>query len=360
MRVAINEYFWDMHLRKTWKYHLLLAIIIEIMEYFSQYVYGGRARFIGSFEPGLVLLRLTYLITFFSVYFLNYLVVCPRTLSKKNVGRFLLAILFMPFVFAGIRYFLDEIVVYNLFGFHNYHESKRVLWYYVFDNSYYTTKALLFSTSMYLLFMYLRNLNRIHQLELENKKAELNFLKTKLEPHFLFNTLNTFYSELIDSQPKTAKSIHKLSELLRYVTYEANKDFMPLKAELKFIEDYIYFYKKRYESNLFIDYKVEGTVTDNHKIPTLILIHFLENLFKHGIYNDKKNPAEFTITINETDLILKSKNKISNGQNYSDKGIGRDNLIKRLDLLFEDTYKFRYDENNIYFETYLKFPITNK
>lgn len=328
------------------------------MAYFSDYVYGGRERFIGNFESGQVLLRITFLITFFSTYFINYSIVCPRTLSKKKVGHFLIIVLLMPFVFAGIRYFLEEIVVYNFFGFHNYHESKRVFWYYVFDNSYFTIKALLFSTSMYLLFMYIRNLNRIHQLELENKKAELSFLKTKLEPHFLFNTLNTFYTELIDTQPKTAKSIHKLSDLLRYVTYETNKEQMPLTEELKFIEDYLYFYKKRYESNLFLNYTVKGNVA-NQQIPPLILIHFLENIFKHGIYNHKETPATLKINIENKHLTIETKNKISKGQNYSDKGIGRDNLIKRLDLLFEDTYEFKYNENEGYFETYLKFPLIN-
>ncbi len=354
----INKYFRIMKFKKTWKYHLLLAIIIVLMDFFSDYVYRGREYFISNFKPEMALLEITFLIAFFSIYILNYEWVCPNTLLKKKIKLFLFFLLLMPFVFAGIRYFLEEIVIYNLFGFHNYGDKTRIFWYYVFDNSYYAIKALLFSTSMYLLFMYINNVNRMHKLEIEHKKAELNVLKSQLEPHFIFNTLNAFYTELIETQPSTAKSIHKLSELLRYVTYEANKNFMPLERELKFIEDYIYFYKKRFENNLFLNFMVEGKI-DSQKIPSLILIHFLENIFKHGVFNNEDHPAHIVIKVEKENISINTKNRISKGQNYSNKGIGRENLNKRLTVLFKENYSFTYNEKPLYFEAFLKFPLVN-
>ncbi|NAS30747.1 histidine kinase [Flavobacteriaceae bacterium R38] len=353
----INGYLRHMELKKTWKYHLLLAIIIILMDYFRDYVYRGKEYFLSDFEPGNILLKITFLTTFFSIYLLNYLVVCPKTLSRKRVGAFFLIVFLMFFVFAGIRYLLEEVIIYAIFGFHNYGETARVFWYYVFDNSYYTVKALLFSTSMYLLFMYLKNLGKIHELEIEHKKAELNILKTQLEPHFLFNTLNAFYTELIEKQPKTAKSIHKLSELLRYVTYEADKEFMPLEKELKFIEDYIYFYKKRFENNLFLNFTIEGKV-EHQMIPSLILIHFVENIFKHGVLSNENHPAHIAIKIAEDTISIHTKNRISQGQNYSNKGIGRENLKKRLALIFDKDYELNYDHKTSYFEAFLRLPLT--
>ncbi|WP_394749032.1 sensor histidine kinase [Spongiimicrobium salis] len=348
-----------MELRKTWKYHLLLGIIILAMDYFRDYVYRGESYFLENFEPAYILLKITFLLSFYSVYCLNYAFICPRTLSKKKIALFFLAVVLMPFVFAGIRYTLEEILVYHIFGFHNYSDNTRVFWYYIFDNTYYTIKSLLFSTSMYLLFMYIKNINSIHRLEIERQSAELQLLKGQLEPHFLFNTLNAFYTELIDKQPETAKSIYKLSELLRYITYEAKSDFMSLQKELAFIEDYIYFYRKRFEHNLFLDYEIKGTVAQQ-RIPSLVLIHFIENTFKHGILNHKDHPARILIEIEETHICVYTKNRISKGQSYSQKGIGRENLVKRLDVLFPKAYVLNYKTKETYFEAFLQLPLTQE
>ena len=178
-----------MTIKNTFKYHLILGIIIVFMDIFSNYIYIGAERFLSSITPGRILLKITFLITFFSVYALHYNIVCPKTLSKKNKTSFFAAIFFMFFVFAGIRYILEEVIVYNLFGFHNYYEDKRVFGFYIFDNSYYAIKALLFSTLMYLFFMYVRNKNEAHTLEMEHKKMAFDNQLRKLLNHVKDETL---------------------------------------------------------------------------------------------------------------------------------------------------------------------------
>ncbi|OSY88267.1 hypothetical protein WH52_05680 [Tenacibaculum holothuriorum] len=346
-----------MKLKNTFKYHFILGFIIIAMDFFRAYVTGGHDRFFSNIQLGL-LYKTTFYISFFSVYAINVGIICPRTLIRKNLTYFILGQISLFFIFAGIRYFLEEIVIYNIAGFHNYHDSTRTFWYYIFDNSYYSLKAILFSTFIYLLFRFIENNNKIHELQLEHKKAELDALKTQLEPHFLFNTLNVFYSELAETQPETAKGIHKLSELLRYLTYEAQKDYMPLKKELKFIKDYIYFYEKRFEDNLFLNLSINGEIRDQ-EIPSLILVHFIENICKHGVINDKENPAKISINISEDSLELKTYNKVSNVKNYSSTGIGRENLKKRLELLFNNDFSFEHKEINNTYTAYLKLPIKN-
>lgn len=346
-----------MELKNTFKYHLALGIIIVSMDLFRGYVTGGHDRFFSNIQLGL-LYKTTFYITFFSVYAINVGIICPKTLAKKNLAYFILGQLLLFFLFAGIRFFLEEVIVYSIGGFHNYSDSSRTFWYYIFDNSYYSLKVILFSTFIYLLFRFLENKNKIHQLQLEHKKAELDALKTQLEPHFLFNTLNVFYSELAEKQPETAKGIHKLSELLRYLTYEAQKDFMPLSKELKFIKDYIYFYEKRFENNLFLNLTIQGEIK-NQQIPSLVFIHFIENICKHGVINNENNPAEISIIINSDFLELNTKNTVSNVKNYSSKGIGKENLRKRLELLFENEFTFNTNEINNIYTTYLKIPIKN-
>ena len=345
-----------MELKKTFKYHFILGFIIVGMDLFRSYITGGHTNFIEKYNIVGIILKTTFYMTFFSVYAINVGVICPKTLAKNNLVYFILGQISLFFIFAGIRYLLEEIIVYNIAGFHNYHESTRTFWYYVFDNSYYSLQIILFSTFIFLLFRFLENKNKIHELKLEHQQAELDALKTQLEPHFLFNTLNVFYSELADTQPETAKGIYKLSELLRYLTYEAQKDYMPLKREIKFIKDYIYFYEKRFENNLFLNLSIKGNVAEQ-QIPSLVLVHFIENICKHGIINDKNNPANISITINVDSLELKTQNKISTVKNYSSTGIGRENLKKRLELLFDKEFIFEHKELNNAYTTYLKIPI---
>jgi LytS/YehU family sensor histidine kinase len=203
--------------------------------------------------------------------------------------------------------------------------------------------------------MYLRNQQKIHELKLEQQKAELDVLKMQLEPHFIFNTLNVFYTELVETQPDTAKGIHKLSELLRHITYDAHKDFIPLQKELKFIEDYIYLYQKRFENNLYLDFHVEGDA-QQQQIASLVLIHFVENIFKHGDINNPNHPVEITIKISEEKLVLQTNNKVSNVRNYSTNGIGRENLKKRLDLIYPNQYTYEYKETDNQYSSHLTIP----
>ncbi|WP_299443698.1 LytTR family DNA-binding domain-containing protein [uncultured Aquimarina sp.] len=170
-----------MRIKNTLKYHVIVGVIIVLMGIFSSYVYLGSERFLNNLKPGRILLKITFFITFFSVYTINYNVICPRTLPKKNLVAFFIAIVGMLLVFAGMRYTLEEIIVYNIFGFHNYYEDKRVFWFYVFDNSYYAIQALLFSTLIYLFFMYIKNKDKAHTEEIERKTSIFeNQLRTLL------------------------------------------------------------------------------------------------------------------------------------------------------------------------------------
>lgn len=344
--------------KKKWYFHLLIILGVVAMDLFSDYVYNGLEGFLNNFEL-LSGLRQTITYTaFFTVYFLNFYLVCPYTLAPKHFARFTLGVFLLIITFAGIRYVLEEVVLYYFTGQHNYYEVSRQFFYYTFDNSYFAIKAILFSTLLYLFFEYLASQKRMHQLQLEHTNAELSFLKSQLEPHFLFNTLNTFYTELIDTQPKTAKDIHRLSELLRYVTYEAQKDMMPLQKELKFIEDYIYFYRKRFEDQLFLEFSVEGVIGDQ-TIPSLILIHFVENIFKHGLTNQKGQPAKIQIMVSKHNLTMNTENKISNADTYAHKGIGKLNLEKRLSAIYKNEYTLREDHDETKYRAFLQIPFKN-
>ncbi|WP_430408396.1 sensor histidine kinase [Kordia sp.] len=345
-----------MEIKKHWKYHVILAVTLVLLEWLEDYTLNGMKGFMTNFSSKYIGLILTFYITSATIYFLNFFVIAPKLLSKKRLIPFVIAAFGMILLFAGLRYLLQEVVLFEFTGRHNYHNNSRKLIYYVFDNSYYAIKPILYSTIVFLVLRHNENKDKLFQLKLEHSKGELSFLKSQISPHFLFNTLNTFYSELIDKQPNTAKDIHRLSELLRYVTYESNQDYMPLQKELKFIEDYMYFYKIRFEDQLFVNFNITGEVGDK-QVPSLVLIHFIENLFKHGIVNDVANPATINITIDETFLTLETKNKVLLSDKYMDSGIGAANVEKRLKAMFEDTYEVKYTTENGQFESYVKLPL---
>ncbi|WP_103867137.1 sensor histidine kinase [Aquimarina sp. I32.4] len=343
-------------LQHRWRYHLLLALLIIVMSTFGDYIYKHHNDWTDYFSSPLVLYTMAMYMSFFCVYAINYKILCPLMLSRKRILLYLLGAVVLVFLFAGIRYFLEEIVLYSYTGIHNYGDDYRHFVYYVFDNSYYASKSLLFSTAIYLFFRFVAHKEAIHQLMIENKKAELQLLKSQLGPHFLFNTLNSFYSDLIIDQPKIASDIHRLSDLLRFVTYETQYDTIPLEKDIKFITDYIYFFEKRYEDNLAVDYTVEGNAT-HHTIPTMLLIHFVENVFKHGIVNDASARAIIKITIHKDTIEIHTKNKIATSEKYEKQGIGYTSMQRRLTALYKNEYHLSRKEENSYFEASLKIPL---
>ncbi len=327
------------------------------MDFWSDYYFRGIDTFKENFTYPISLYFLASKFTFFVIYFFNFYWLSPNTLKVKKIGRFVVGVLFLLLAFSVLRYFLEEVVLYKITGLHNYSDEGRSnLLFYFFDNTYFSVKAVLYSTSLYLFFQYSANKTKIHQLEIDHKKAEVSYLKSQISPHFLFNTLNAFYVELIDDKPETAKDIHKLSQLLRFVTYEAQADFLPLENEINFLKDYIYFYYKRYEDQLFVNFNIEGVV-NGKQIPSLILIHFIENVFKHGTINDKNNPAKIDLIIDQNELILKTENKFIASEKYTHKGIGKSNIQRRLTAIYKTNFELKYQTKNDYFSTYLKIPI---
>ena len=342
--------------KKQRYFHLAVILIVVLMDLFSDFIYNGTDGLMRNFQTPINFTSIFIYIATFTVYFLNFYVVCKYTLKKKHYFRFFLGIIVLIIVFGQIRYFLEEVVLFHFTGKHNYFEESRRFVFYTIDNSYFAIKGILYSTLLYVFYESAANQNRIFQLELDYKKAELNFLKSQLEPHFLFNTLNVFYADLVDTQPDTAKDIHRLSELLRYVTYEAEHEMMPLKKEIKFIEDYIYLHRKRFEDTMFLEYNVEGNIA-HQVVPSLVFIHFVENIFKHGIITDRQNPAKLLIKITDVEIIVRTENLISKSEKYNHNGIGKENLQRRLSAIYQKNFVFQSEEKDGKFITLLKLPL---
>jgi len=198
--------------------------------------------------------------------------------------------------------------------------------------------------------------NQIASLEKEKSETELNLLKQQINPHFFFNILNNLYALSITKDKRTPEVILQLSELMRYVIYKGKEAVVPIVEEIKYIEDYIDLQQLRLHKQLEVQFK--KTLNDEQQlIPPLLFIIFVENAFKHGI-----EPAEsacflhLSLHSNEKELVFECVNSIENKLNKP-KGIGLENLKRRLDLHFPNRYELKIKETPKQFKTLLKIKI---
>ena len=180
-----------------------------------------------------------------------------------------------------------------------------------------------------------------HRKETESEKlnTELSFLKSQINPHFFFNTLNNIYSLAIVKSEKTAPAVMKLSSIMRYILTETNNDFVPLQNEVDFTKNYIELQQVRLTEKTTVNFDVIGDV-ENKNIAPLLFIPFVENAFKYGI--STKSTSEINIHIESLDnkIIFTSSNPIVKSENnmMENTGIGINNVKRRLELMYSDKH----------------------
>jgi len=192
--------------------------------------------------------------------------------------------------------------------------------------------------------------------EREKIKTELSFLKAQINPHFLFNTLNNIYSMAINKNENTPDAIEKFSEIMRFVIFETQNDFIPLSKKLTYIRNYLALQKMRLPSNVLINFSLKGNVS-TYKIAPLTLLPFIENAFKYGISTEKKAVINIEIEIIGGELYLLVQNEKFNRIKKSKEvtPLGINNTKKRLELLYPGKHKIKIVDgiNNYQVSLYL-------
>ena len=201
-------------------------------------------------------------------------------------------------------------------------------------------------TSIRMTGRWLNNEKETNEIKKEKLNAELSYLKSQIDPHFFFNTLNNIYSLTQLKSDKAPQTILKLSELMRYNIYEADKEFVFLKDEINYVQNFIDLQRIRLAKNVDIDYYVRGKIGDK-KIEPLIFLPFIENAFKHGIDYANNCSIDIEITIDNKEISLLVINSTSGRKEKISKqsGVGLSNIKKRLELLYKDRYELTVNEN---------------
>ena len=195
----------------------------------------------------------------------------------------------------------------------------------------------------------------------QNIQAEMTYLKYQINPHFLMNTLNNIHA-LIDIESESAKRcLIELSGMMRYVVYESNADYIPLRRDIEFLENYIELMRIRYAQPLDVQFNYPRDLSSSVAVPPLVFIVFVENAFKHGVSYSHSSYIHIDISVNETDVEARfiHSSYYNSSSIKQSTGIGLDNVRKRLDLIYGADYDLAIEKMENRYCVTLKIPKTD-
>lgn len=270
--------------------------------------------------------------------YVHYIFILPGLFRDKNWKRYLglLVLLMIPVMTARI---LVENQVYavltpeeDYFKTLTFARLVGTLWH--------TLTFLVFTGMIRFMLDWFELENKRKQLENEKLTAELNYLKSQINPHFLFNTLHNLNSLVYAGAKNANEVIVKLSNIMRYMIYESGKERVSLSSEIDYMNDYIHLESIRLNNSFKLDFKIDGPV-EQIKIAPLLLITFLENAFKHGVSDQEPDcwiKVNLSADARQLHYQVSNKKIKSIRQNKLKSGFGLDNVKKRLDLSYPDKY----------------------
>ena len=281
---------------------------------------------------------------------LNRFYILPFLLKKQNVSMYIVLTIVGLLVFAVILSQMAQLFLYKTCFLSN--NPAKLSFYYQFGillGSYFCIAAL----SLFVEY-YHRQKNEADR-ELLMRKVQIDLLNKQLNPHFLFNTLNTIYGLSIEQPERTPDTVMKVSELLRYQVESSKKDTVSLKEEVNFIESYIAIEKERlgYRCNIELNLSIDDI--DRYYIAPMVVFTFVENAFKHGTGNISGCFVTIELNVTAGTLELKIDNSISvKNDNVKSTKVGLENTKARLQMIYPDRHSLFLDEQDNRFKTYLK------
>lgn len=254
----------------------------------------------------------------------------------------------------GVRYLIQQVAFESLFGFVNYPKTTGLLRY-SRDNLYYAFRFVGFGSIYYLITFSIYKEKREKSLSQANHKMKLSLLRSQLNPHFLFNSLNNIYSLVFHKSDKAPEALETLSDMLRYSLYEV-KEMTSVSEEVDYIKKYIRLNKLRFDYPIAIELDISEDVQDLN-IPQFCLLPLVENGCKHGDLKDKNNPLLLSIRRTQEDLHILVMNKKNTHFKDETGGIGLENIQQRLALIYEGAHRFEVTETESTFKVDIKIPL---
>ncbi|MBK1894817.1 histidine kinase [Chryseobacterium sp. YIM B02567] len=235
---------------------------------------------------------------------------------------------------------------YDIFTDLNY-----LLFHYVFSI---IIGAFIFIATMFML-RYRNEKENAARLLKEKAELELKALKSQLNPHFLFNTLNNIYALSLTNSERTSESIHRLSDILDYILYKGQRKTVLISDELEIINDYVELEKLRYDERLKV--RTFEKLESSNTIPPLLFLSLVENAFKHGA-GKTSGEAEIHISAetNKIHSVLKVENTFNGNNSFEKEGLGLKNIKEQLKLYFDTRFELTTTKENNWFTITITIP----
>ncbi len=320
--------------------------VIRWGSYFQDYWY--------SFKSNLVTFTMSMILVYVNIYILF-----PRFVLKKSYTKYLIGFLLALCIFYVVRTEL----IYWLINENVWPESDTPQKAYSFNHV-----LVVFLTGIYdvglvttikLTADWIFERKRREQLQEVQLRTELNFLKTQIQPHFFFNTLNNLYALSIEKSDKAPEMILKLSEIMQYVLYDAKEPKISLLKEINYIHNYLELEELRFGNSVTYDLDIVGNIDDVY-VPPLLFLPFIENCFKHGTKENDRMSVEINFEKMNEQLAFSVKNNFNKNSKTilnSKHGIGILNVQRRLKLLYDENYMLKTNIFEQEFNVNLKIPI---
>lgn len=273
--------------------------------------------------------------------YLNLYVLIPKFLLKNKRWLYVLG-LFIVIVLMGV---ISSIV----FGIYYKNIDLSTSVYFASTQGMVTTASdflviLGFSTCLYFINEWYLKERKIHELENQNLKAELDLLKGQINPHFLFNALNSVHVLIRKDSDKAQKTLEKFSNLLSHQLYDVSKDKISLSDEIQNLDNFIQLQKMRYEDHVVVDWECKG-VLEAKRISPMMFLNFVENAFKHG-ETIGTGPVKINILVNveENNLEFSCVNSMTGTKgNSENNGLGIENIKRRLNLVYPNRHRLEIE-----------------
>ena len=288
------------------------------------------------------------------VYVTNYLLI-PFLLYKKRYGLFVLLFIGMILTSSITKMYIIGQLAHDP-AFFNIGGNLKAR---IYDNVIPHFFLVIAGAAFKLMFDQFRLQKKMTELAKEKAEAELNFLKSQINPHFLFNSLNSVYFLIDKNNADARKALHKFSDMLRFQLYEANGEKIPIEKEINYLQDYVHLQQLRKDENYKVQFNCSPEVKE-FSIEPLLLIPFVENAFKHISHKtDGSNFVKLDMARSNGYFEFTVENSQEKGIYTTEQhgGIGMNNVKRRLELLYPDTHKLNVDDNPDTFKINLKLKI---
>lgn len=281
------------------------------------------------------------------IFYLNYLLLVPLLLLKKKKLIYLFSVVGIILV----SYYIFKILLPTPDFAPDFVKKRPVI-------IIFTIMHIIIGVTIRMYEEWVINDYNKKEIEAQKNLSELETLKNQLNPHFLFNSLNSIYSLTVKKSNDAPEAVITLSELMRYMLYEATNDFVPLQQEMDYIKNYIKLQRLRIVNNENVKINIRGTIS-TQKIRPLLFISYIENAFKYGTDFKGNTEIKINISVIENELQFTCKNLIGNiDKNNKELGIGMQNARERLLLLYPKKHSLDIKEVDTNFIVNLKLNLS--